>query len=147
MTAEFAIVLPVVVAVLGLVIGAVTLAAHRITLVSLAGEVARLEARGDTDAARVRLANLSAGTEITRDTRAGLHCVELRAAPMSGLLGGITIGAESCAARSGAGAVTAAVANISGAGAGAGAGAGEGSGSSPESSATTRASESAGAHS
>ena len=43
-TAEFAIVLPVVVAILGLVIGAITLAAHRMTLVSLSAELARFEA-------------------------------------------------------------------------------------------------------
>nr|WP_237464978.1 TadE family type IV pilus minor pilin [Leucobacter luti] len=101
-TAEFAIVLPVVVAVLGLVIGAITLAAHRITLVSLAAEIARFEARGDTAQARSRVAALAPGITVSRRSDGALHCVELRAAPVGGLLDAIAVGAESCAAESGA---------------------------------------------
>ena len=50
-TAEFAIVMPAVLVVLGLAIGGILISAHRIALVSLAAQVARLEARGDADLA------------------------------------------------------------------------------------------------
>lgn len=101
-TAEFAIVLPVVVAVLGLVIGAITLAAHRITLVAISAEVARSEARGDTARAQERLQGLGAATEVVRRAQGTLHCVELSDSPMGGLLRAVTIRAESCAALTGA---------------------------------------------
>lgn len=103
MTAEFAIVLPVVIAVLGLVIGAITLAAQRITLVASSAELARFEARGDTAQAEARLGELDTATEVTRRTRGVLHCVELSSAPIGGLLRAVTIRAESCAALTGAG--------------------------------------------
>ncbi|SJN11323.1 hypothetical protein FM113_11660 [Leucobacter sp. 7(1)] len=101
MTAEFAIVLPVVIAVLGLVIGAITLAAQRIALVSLSAELARFEARGDTSEAEAILARVGEATEVARRADGALHCVELSAAPMGGLLRVITIRTESCAARTG----------------------------------------------
>lgn len=100
-TAEFAIVLPVVVAVLGLVIGAITLAAQRIALVSLSAEIARFEARGDTAEAEAALARVPDPTGVGRRETGSLHCIELSATPMGGLLRAITIQAESCAVRTG----------------------------------------------
>ncbi|WP_125098694.1 TadE/TadG family type IV pilus assembly protein [Leucobacter chromiireducens] len=97
-TAEFAIVLPVVVAVLGLVIGGTVLAAHRITLVSQASELARTEARGDMRLARSVEAQLSDDVTVEREQRGPLHCVVLRSAPVGGLLRAVEARAESCAA-------------------------------------------------
>lgn len=102
-TAEFAIVLPAVLVVLGLVIGGVALSAHRITLVSSAADAARLEARGES--AEARLTELGAGVQIERRTEQGLHCVELASAPLGGILAAITIRVHSCAAVSDVGAL------------------------------------------
>lgn len=95
-TAEFAVVVPVVLVVLGLVIGGVALSAHRITLVSAAADIARLEARGES--AEPRLANLGAGVGIERERADGLLCVSLRATPVGGLLAAVGVSAQSCAA-------------------------------------------------
>ena len=95
-TAEFAIVLPAVLVVLGLVIGGVALAAHRIVLVSAAADAARLEARGES--AAPALERLGTGVTIERTTEQGLHCVALAAAPIGGPLSSITVRGASCAA-------------------------------------------------
>ncbi len=97
MTAEFAVVLPVVVAVLGLVLGAVTLSAQRISLVASSAEVARFEARGDDAQARARLAQLSANIEVTRFPSGPLQCVRLGVAPLGGMLASLKVSSESCA--------------------------------------------------
>lgn len=97
-TAEFAVVMPAVLVVLGLVIGGVFIAAHRITLVSLAAEVARLEARGDTDRARARLDEAQGAITVQRDRSGSLLCVTLRASPGRGMLSAIAIESRSCAA-------------------------------------------------
>lgn len=99
-TAEFAIVLPAVLLVLGLVIGGLLLAAHRITLTSTAADLARLEARGDTALAAARLSELGHTVEVQRAGRGALHCVTLRAQPTRGLLSAVTVTASGCAARS-----------------------------------------------
>lgn len=98
MTAEFAIVLPAVVAVLGIVIGGVALSAHRITLVSAAAEAARLEARGES--AEQRLGELGSGVTVSRSERDGLHCVALASRPVGGLLASVAVHGTSCAALS-----------------------------------------------
>lgn len=100
-TAEFAVVLPAALVVLGLAIGGVLLAAQRVALVSLAGEVARLEARGDADAAEARLAHAGLDVDVERRRDGALLCVGLSTAPGRGALAAITISAESCAAVSG----------------------------------------------
>ena len=97
-TAEFAVVLPAVVAVLGLVIGGVWLAAHRIALVSIAAELCRAEARGERGAAEQHLARLPAGTTVSRENHEGVLCVTLRTKPAEGLLRVVTLSVESCAA-------------------------------------------------
>lgn len=97
-TAEFAIVLPAVLAVLALAVAAIVLAAHRVALTSAAAEVARLEARGDDDAARHRLAEAGPGTAVSRERDGPLHCVTLRSHPASGLLAVAEVTARGCAA-------------------------------------------------
>lgn len=101
-TAEFALVLPAVVVVLGLVVGGILLATHRITLVSLAGEVSRAEARGDDDVAAAVLARLAHDVDIKRSDEGVLHCVTLTSSPGGGLLSRVTVVASACAAQSGA---------------------------------------------
>jgi Flp pilus assembly protein TadG len=85
-TAEFAIVLPVALLVLGLILGAVLLGAHRVALTSAAADLARLEARGDTALAAERADQLPTGTRIDRADRGGLRCVTLSASPAGGVL-------------------------------------------------------------
>ncbi|SDQ18937.1 TadE/TadG family type IV pilus assembly protein [Leucobacter chromiiresistens] len=99
-TAEFAIVVPAVLAVLGLVIGGVLLAAHRIALVSASAEIARFEARGDDALAEERLNALGGRVEVEREDDGSLHCVVLRSQPAGGLLAHVTLTSRSCAARS-----------------------------------------------
>ena len=100
-TAEFAVVMPAVLVVLGLAIGGIFIAAHRITLVTLAAEVARLEARGDMDRARARLDDAAAGVSVRRERTGPLHCVTLGAHPGGGMLSAIGIESRACAAVSG----------------------------------------------
>lgn len=97
-TAEFVVVLPVVVIVLGLVVGGILLSTHRISLVSLAGEIARAEARGDDAAAAAVLARVGGGVTVQRSQEGPLHCVNLRSAPGHGMLTQLGISANSCAA-------------------------------------------------
>ena len=103
-TAEFAVVVPAVLVVLGLSVGAVMLAAHRLTLGSAAAEVARLEARGDLAAADARVVALGSGVGVARSRAGPLLCITLTARPGSGALGLISLTADGCAAVSGAGA-------------------------------------------
>ncbi|MGK0714917.1 TadE family type IV pilus minor pilin [Leucobacter sp. W1153] len=102
MTAEFAVVLPAALIVLVLIIGSILLAAQQLTLTSAAGDVARLEARGDSATAAVRLSQLLPGVtvNVTRQVRGSLHCVALSAQPAVGLLSALQISASGCAARS-----------------------------------------------
>ncbi|WP_449278040.1 TadE/TadG family type IV pilus assembly protein [Leucobacter sp. GX24907] len=100
-TAEFAIALPAVLVVLGLVLGGIMISAQRVTLASAAADVARLEARDDQAAAEARRAQLPRGTEERTWLRGPLLCVELTASPVRGLLSSIASSATACAAHSG----------------------------------------------
>lgn len=97
-TAEFVVVLPAVLAVLALAVGAILLATHRVALTSAAAEVARLEARGDDAAAQQRLATLGSKTEVDRERSGSLLCVTLRARPAAGLLAVVELSSRGCAA-------------------------------------------------
>ena len=97
-TAEFALVLPVALLVVGLVVGAIVLATHRVALTSTAWEVVRLEARGDGEQAAARVADLPAGTTVSREQRGLLRCVTLVSRPGAGLLAPLTVHATGCAA-------------------------------------------------
>lgn len=97
-TAEFAVVMPAILAVLALVLGGIMLAGRRIELVSASAELARLEARGDIGLAAERERRLPRGTNVSRERTGQLLCVNLRAAPGSGILSVLGISARSCAA-------------------------------------------------
>ena len=97
-TAEFAIVLPAVVAVLGLMIGGISIGAQRVTLSSLAGEVVRLEARGDDGAAEQLLRERPGEVRVERRHDGPLLCATLSESPGRGILGAIRISATACAA-------------------------------------------------
>ena len=101
-TAEFALMLPAAVAVLGFMVGAVSIASHRVGLASVAGEVARLEARGDVAGARAVLASRSPiVTGVERESAGQLHCVVVTAHPGIGPLATIKVVERACAARAG----------------------------------------------
>lgn len=104
MTVEFAIGLTVVLAVTGLMLGGLMLAAHRIGLSAAAADVARLEARGDDAAAQDRLTQSGSGVSIQRRRVGALLCIELQRRPGRGPLSAVELTAEACAAVSEAGA-------------------------------------------
>ena len=97
MTAEFVIIIPAILLVLGIVIGALMLAAQRVSLVSAAGEIARLEARGDSRIAEQRLQALGSGVSVARENREGLLCITLSGAPKQGILAVLPITGAGCA--------------------------------------------------
>lgn len=97
-TAEFAVVVPAVLVVLGLVIGGIVIATNRLTLASAAADVARLEARGDTGLASARVESAGAGVTVVRERHDGLLCITLRAGPQRGPLAALAVSGEGCAA-------------------------------------------------
>lgn len=98
MTAEFAVVMPVLLAVLLIAVSAVLLAGHRVALTAAAAEVARLEARGDAAAARARLSALHEAVGVSRSRDGPLLCLTLRARPARGALSAVELSARGCAA-------------------------------------------------
>lgn len=96
-TAEFAILIPMVLVILGIAISSITLSAHRVTLTSAAAEIARLEARGDIESAQTRLSQLHS-TRIDRINDGQLLCVTLTARPAAGVLEVLEVRAKGCAA-------------------------------------------------
>lgn len=99
-TAEFAVVLPAVLVVLSLVVGAVLLVTQRLVLTSAAGDMARLEARGDHSSAAARLATLPAGVHVEHSSAGPLLCLSLRSRPGAGPLAALEVTATGCAAMS-----------------------------------------------
>ena len=97
-TAEFAIGVPAVLLVLGLVVGALQLSAERVALTALAGDLARLEARGDGALAEQRLARYAGTPSIERSSDGRVLCVEAEAGPRAGLLAALTVTGSGCAA-------------------------------------------------
>ena len=96
-TAEYAITLPAVVAIVALCIGGISLATYQLRLTSAAATIARAEARGEnaSDTAAV----LPPGSSVTRRSIAGMLCVELTARPGVGVLEVIRLRSEACALR------------------------------------------------
>ncbi|WP_427870587.1 TadE/TadG family type IV pilus assembly protein [Leucobacter luti] len=90
--------LPAVVAVLGLMIGGISIAAQRVTLSSLAGELVRLEARGDAGAAERLLRERPGQVQVERRHDGPLLCATLSESPGRGILGAISISVTACAA-------------------------------------------------
>lgn len=97
-TAEFVIAMPALLLVLVVSIGSIMLAAQRVALTAAAGEVARLEARGDLVEARARLASLDSEVSVTRSRDGPLLCIGLSASPGVGALAVIAVDATGCAA-------------------------------------------------
>ncbi|WP_141887723.1 TadE/TadG family type IV pilus assembly protein [Leucobacter komagatae] len=97
-TAEFAVAIPAMLIVLGLAIGAVQLSAQRVALTALAGDVARLEARGDDRLAAARISEHAGSPLLSRSTAGGILCVAATSSPRAGLLAGIRVTGRGCAA-------------------------------------------------
>jgi hypothetical protein len=106
-TAEFAVVLPAVMLVLVLCLGAVSVIGQQLALGSLASSGARMLARGDDPAAvRAQLAAAAPGTVLTRSSEGSFVCVALnrhaRFGPVG--LGELALSARGCALGADAGA-------------------------------------------
>lgn len=99
MTAEFALTLPIVIAVLALILGALTLATQRVLITSVAAEISRHEARGDLAAANEQFQRLPKGANIRRSDTEHLHCVAITTGVNSGPLKALSVEVESCAMR------------------------------------------------
>ncbi len=97
-TAEFAVAVPALLLVLGLVIGTVQLSAQRIALTALAGDVSRLEARGDTRLASARLSEHQGTPVISRTESGGVLCVVATGSPAFGILAPLRVAGRGCAA-------------------------------------------------
>jgi len=99
-TAEFAVVLPAVVLMLALCIGAVNVVAQQVQLASLASSGARMLARGDDSATmRARVGAAAPGTRVTESPDGDFACVaverQARFGPVG--LGTLTLSARGCA--------------------------------------------------
>jgi hypothetical protein len=96
-TAEFAIVLPAVLFVVAVAVGALGLAADAIRLADAAGVAARAEGRGDHALAVSAVANLVPGAAVSV-THGDLVCVRLtRSATLGPLPGAVPLSENSCA--------------------------------------------------
>lgn len=99
-TAEFAVTLPVILMVMAVILGALTLATHRISLTSAVYDIARLEARGDYALAEKRMSQLPSETIISHSITDGVLCVTGERSPGEGILKLVVISATGCAATS-----------------------------------------------
>jgi hypothetical protein len=96
-TAEFAVALPAVVLLLGLLLAGLSAGALGVRVQDAAGLAALAFARGEpAGVARASAQALLPGAELTRSDRSGLVCAAVSArAP--GMLSGLVVRAESCA--------------------------------------------------
>lgn len=97
-TAEFAMLLPVITVLLAVAVSAVMLATVRLSLTAAASDLARLEARGDAELAGRRLESLGGAVTVERSRTDGLLCVTLARQSPIGLLALIPVATTSCAA-------------------------------------------------
>ncbi len=94
MTAEFAIVLPAVIIVLGVCLAAIQLAGHQVRVVDAAAIAARSLGRGETTAvAAATVSRLIPGASLSRRSQGGLECATVSTT----VPGGIALRATSCA--------------------------------------------------
>ncbi|WGD37078.1 TadE family type IV pilus minor pilin [Lysinibacter sp. HNR] len=98
-TAEFAIVLPVAIAVLGICLAVVALIASQVRLTDAAADVARLLARHDDPTLITRrLAAIGGDVSVQQSRESGFVCVELSAPGFdSPPLNSVIIFARACA--------------------------------------------------
>ncbi|MET1019346.1 MAG: TadE family type IV pilus minor pilin [Microterricola sp.] len=98
-TAEFAVLLPALLLVLALCLGAVQLVGQQLRLSDAAADAARAAARGD-DPSRVAalVSHAVLGADLSLSTQGGFVCAELASAPAAGLVSfGVRLSASSCA--------------------------------------------------
>lgn len=102
MTVEAALVIPVLVLVMCACLAGIACLALQIRCIDAAREAARLAGRGDLDGARSAAAQLAGGAAVDIDVGPRQVVVRVSAAPLGGLLPGVSIGARSVAAVEGA---------------------------------------------
>ncbi|MBK4348810.1 TadE family protein [Lacisediminihabitans changchengi] len=96
-TAEFALVVPAVIVVLGCCLGAFQLASVQLRLENAAAVGARTMARGaDSAAAATRVGQVVEGARLERHDRGDLVCAVARTSVGLGLLGPMNLSATSC---------------------------------------------------
>ena len=101
-TAEFAVVLPAVLAVVALAVGAVGASAQSVRLADAAAVAARQTARGDVDAVPGTLAALAPGARSDSSIEGSIVCLTVsRAVSLGPLSGVVTLRARSCAPTAG----------------------------------------------
>lgn len=98
-SAEFAIALPVIAAVLALCVSAVALTAQQLRLTAASADVARSEARGESLTNEI-LSTIGYPVVVQRSRSGKMHCVVVSAAPAAGVLSVITLSGRSCAVAS-----------------------------------------------
>lgn len=98
MTAEFAAVIPAVLLVLAMCLGALQLAGTQLRLQDAVADAARSLARGDGEAsAAARVRQAVPGAALSARHQGDLVCVEARATGGVGSLLGLTVTAAGCA--------------------------------------------------
>ena len=95
-TAEFAVVLPAVVLVLGCALGAMQLASEQLRLQGADAQAVRLLGRGDPGARTLILAVNPSATFVVHSS-GDLVCADATAPASIGILLGVTIAASGCA--------------------------------------------------
>ncbi len=95
-TAEFAAVLPAVVLVLAVALGAMQLAGEQLRLQGATADAARLLGRGDPGAT-ARVQQVAVDAQLSESRQGDLVCAEARAPVSLGILIGITLSASACA--------------------------------------------------
>ncbi|TWX40200.1 hypothetical protein ES689_01650 [Frigoribacterium sp. ACAM 257] len=101
-TAEFAVVLPAVLAVVALAVGAVGASAQSVRLEDAAAVAARQTARGDADSVPRTLASLAPGAVSSSSDDGSLVCLTVaRPVSLGPLSGVVTLRARSCAPSAG----------------------------------------------
>lgn len=98
-SAEFAVVLPVIAAVLALCMSAVALTAQQLRLTAASADVARSEARGESHTREI-LSTIGYPVDVQRSRSGKMHCVVVSATPAAGVLSVITLSGRSCAVAS-----------------------------------------------
>ena len=95
-TAEFAVVLPAVILVLGCSLGAIGLGGEQLRLQGAAFDAARLLGRGDTGALD-RVREVAPGARLSVRTSGPVVCADVSAPAALGVLSGIVLNASACA--------------------------------------------------
>ena len=95
-TAEFAVVLPAVVLILGCCLGAIGLGGEQLRLQGAAFDAARLLGRGDSGALD-RIREVTPGARLSVRSSGPVVCADVSAPAALGVLSGIVLNASACA--------------------------------------------------